>query len=53
MAQPTLMLQDVIAAAGPNLSDAESQELEKLGKYGDIFLMKCDDCRRTDECTTI
>jgi hypothetical protein len=30
----------VIAAARPNLGDAESQELEELIDYGDIFAIK-------------
>jgi hypothetical protein len=32
----------VIAAARPNLSDAESKELEELTQYGDIFAVKSD-----------
>jgi hypothetical protein len=40
-------LQDVIAAAKPNLGDAESHELEKvLTEYRDIFAMDTDDYRR-------
>jgi hypothetical protein len=40
----------VIAVAKPNLSNAESQELEELRtKYGDIFAMESDDYRRPDE----
>jgi hypothetical protein len=39
----------VIAAARPNLSDAESREFEEfLTEYGDIFTMKYDDNGRTD-----
>jgi hypothetical protein len=38
----------VIAAAKPNLSDAESQELEELTEYRDIFAMKRDDYGWTD-----
>lgn len=42
--------QDVITAARPNLSDAESQELEELfTEYGDIFVMKSDNYERTDQ----
>jgi hypothetical protein len=41
-------LQNVIAAARPYLSDAESRDLEELTEYGDIFAMKSDDCGRTD-----
>jgi hypothetical protein len=41
--------QDVIAAARPHLSDAESLELaELLTDYGDIFTMQSDDYGRTD-----
>jgi hypothetical protein len=47
-------LQNVIAAARPNLSDAQSQELEELTEYGDILAMKSDDYIRTDRvCITI
>jgi hypothetical protein len=42
-------LQDVIAAAKPNLSDTESQELEEfLTKYGDIFAIGSDDYGQAD-----
>jgi hypothetical protein len=41
-------LQDVMAAAWPNLNNTQSQELEELlAKYGGIFAMKSDDCGRT------
>jgi hypothetical protein len=41
--------EDVIAAARPNLSDAESRELEDLlTKYRHIFAMKSDDYRQTN-----
>jgi hypothetical protein len=36
-----------MAAARRNLSDAEFRELEELSVYGDIFVMKSDDYRRT------
>jgi hypothetical protein len=39
----------MIAAARPNLSAAESRELEELlTEYGDIFAVRSDDCGRTD-----
>jgi hypothetical protein len=42
-------LQDVIAAARPILSDAESRQVEKLiTEYEDIFAMKNDDYGWTD-----
>jgi hypothetical protein len=42
--QPIPKLQNVIAAAKPNLSDAESRELEELlTDYGDIFVVNSDD----------
>jgi hypothetical protein len=44
----TSKLQDVIAAAKPNLSNAESQELEQLTEYRDIFAMDSDDYGRTN-----
>jgi hypothetical protein len=45
----TPKLLDVIAAARPNLSDAESRELEEhLTEYGDIFAMKSDDYGQKD-----
>jgi hypothetical protein len=45
----TLILEDVIAAAKPNLSDAYSRQLEELlTEYGDIFAMDSDDYGRTD-----
>jgi hypothetical protein len=48
--ETTPKFQDVIAAARPNLSNAESQELEELvTEYRDIFVMKSDDYRRTDK----
>jgi hypothetical protein len=44
-----LKIQGVIAAAGPNLSDAESRELEELlTEYGDISAMKTDDYGQTN-----
>jgi hypothetical protein len=50
----TPKLQNVIAAARPKLSDAESRELYKLTEYRDIFAMKRE--MTTDgpkECTTL
>jgi hypothetical protein len=48
--QPIPKLQNVIAAAKPNLSDAESRELEELlADYGDIFVVNSDDYGRTAE----
>jgi hypothetical protein len=45
----TLKLQDVIAAARPNLSDAEYQKLEQLlTEYGDIFAKKTSDYKWTE-----
>jgi hypothetical protein len=39
----------MLAAAKPNLSNAESQELEELlTEYSDIFAMDSDDYRLTD-----
>jgi hypothetical protein len=47
---PTPKLQDVIAAARRNLSDAESRKLEELlTEYGDIFAMKSDYYGRADQ----
>jgi hypothetical protein len=44
----TLKLQNVIAGIKPNLSDAESRELEELlTEYGVIFVMKSADYDRT------
>jgi hypothetical protein len=45
----TLKLQDVISVAKPNLSDAESRELEELTEHLGIFAMDSEDCRRTDK----
>jgi hypothetical protein len=45
----TLKLQDVIAATKPNLSGAESRELEELlTAYGEILSIKSDDYGWTD-----
>jgi cytochrome c peroxidase len=45
----TPKLQDVIAVTKPNLSDAESWDLEDiLTEYGDIFAVDSDDYRRTN-----
>jgi hypothetical protein len=45
----TPKFEDVITAAGPNLSDAESRELEDfVTEYGVIFAMKSDDYRWAD-----
>jgi hypothetical protein len=45
----TSKLQDVMAAARPNLSNAESREMEELlTECKDIFSTKSDDCRWTD-----
>jgi hypothetical protein len=45
-----LKLQDVITDIKPNLSDAESQELdEHLTEYGDIFALDSNDYRQTDK----
>jgi hypothetical protein len=41
-------LQDVTAAARPNLNNGEIQDLEELTEYGDIFAMDSDDYGRTD-----
>jgi hypothetical protein len=43
----TPMLQDMIAAAKPNLSDTESREMEELTEYGNIFAMDRDYYRQT------
>lgn len=45
----TPKFQDAIAAARPDLSDAESKNLEEhLTEYADIFAMKSDNYGRTD-----
>lgn len=44
----TLKLQDVIAAAMPNLGGTESRELEDLTEYRDIFAMGSNDYGWTD-----
>jgi hypothetical protein len=45
----TPKFEDMIATAMPNLTDAESRELEDLhADYGSVFAMKSDDCGQTD-----
>jgi hypothetical protein len=46
------MLQDVIAAAKPNLSEAESRGFQELlTEYRNICTMKCDDYGRREYTT--
>jgi hypothetical protein len=48
--ETTPKFRDAIAAARPNLSDAESRDLEELlTEYGDIFAIDSDDYGWTDK----